>query len=108
MHYAYVDYQPLNTEISQHIDPEDAKALDVFLPANAEERRTLADIIFEKLQNVEEGDDAASVVSGRKPRGSVPSQRSTFTLTATPESKGLDPTAGLDPKVVAVYTKLVP
>ena len=32
---------------------------------------------------------------------------STFTLTASPESKGLDPTAGLDPKVVAVYTKLV-
>lgn len=33
--------------------------------------------------------------------------RSIFTLTGVPESKGPDPTAGLDPKVVAVYTKLV-
>jgi hypothetical protein len=33
--------------------------------------------------------------------------RSVFTLIGVPESKGLDPTAGLDPKVVAVYTKLV-
>ncbi len=65
------------SQILQHIDPEDANALDVFLPANAEERRTLADIIFEKLQNAEEGDDAVSAVNGRpgrEPRGIAPSE----------------------------------
>ena len=65
------------SQFLQHIDPEDANALDVFLPANAEERRTLADIIFEKLQNAEEGDDAVSAVNarpGRDTRGIVPSE----------------------------------
>ena len=63
------------SQILQHIDPEDANALDVFLPANAEERRTLADIIFEKLQNAEEGDDAVvNARSGREPRGIAPSE----------------------------------
>jgi hypothetical protein len=66
----------LKDELLQHIDPEDANALDVFLPANVEERRTLADIIFEKLQTAEKGDDTASVVgarTGREPRGTAPS-----------------------------------
>ncbi len=31
------------------------KALDAMLPANAGERRTLADIIFSKLDNLESG-----------------------------------------------------
>ena len=31
------------------------KALDAMLPANAGERRTLADIIFAKLDNLESG-----------------------------------------------------
>ena len=31
------------------------KALDAMLPANAGERRTLADIIFSKLDNIESG-----------------------------------------------------
>jgi hypothetical protein len=40
-------------------------------------------------------------------RGSAPSQPINFYTDSDPESKGLDPTAGLDPKVVAVYTKSV-
>ena len=36
------------------------KALDAMLPANAGERRTLADIIFSKLDNLESGQTASA------------------------------------------------
>lgn len=39
----------------QEVDEDDMKALDAMLPANAGERRTLADIIFSKLDNLEAG-----------------------------------------------------
>ena len=42
------------------------KALDALLPANAGERRTLADIIFSKLDNLESG---KPVVSQEKQHG---------------------------------------
>ena len=42
------------------------KALDAMLPANAGERRTLADIIFSKLDNLEAGKPD---VSHEKQRG---------------------------------------
>jgi hypothetical protein len=65
------------------------KTLDTLLPANSSERRTLADIIFAKLDSGEVGDAAVvqkvSQVNHEKP----------------------DPALGLNPKVVEVYTKCV-
>ncbi|OJT13181.1 Bystin [Trametes pubescens] len=70
------------------VDEDDMRALDALLPANAGERRTLADIIFSKLDNLEGGnadaDDEKHHDSDRAP----------------------DPAAGLDPKVVEVYSKV--
>ena len=65
------------------------KTLDALLPANSGERRTLADIIFAKLDSGEIGD--AAVVQ-KVPQGNQ----------AQP-----DPALGLNPKVVEVYTKCV-
>lgn len=45
----------------QEVDEDDMKALDALLPANAGERRTLADIIFSKLDNLESGKASAEV-----------------------------------------------
>ncbi len=80
------------------------KALDAMLPANAGERRTLADIIFSKLDNLEAG----------KPDAGLENRRGTLNLYtflthdvdnfADPD-RVPDPAAGLDPKVVEVYTK---
>ncbi|KAI0363716.1 cell adhesion protein byn-1 [Pilatotrama ljubarskyi] len=69
------------------VDEDDMKALDALLPANAGERRTLADIIFSKLDNLESGQSA--VTQEKQHRDRAP-----------------DPAAGLDPKVVEVYTKV--
>ena len=41
--------------MSQEVDEGDLKTLDALLPSNAGERRTLADIIFSKLENIENG-----------------------------------------------------
>nr|VWP00676.1 Chitinase [Ganoderma boninense] len=70
------------------VDEDDMKALDAMLPANAGERRTLADIIFSKLDNLEAGKSDAAPQKRHDP-DRVP-----------------DPAAGLDPKVVDVYTKV--
>jgi essential nuclear protein 1 len=65
------------------------KTLDALLPANSGERRTLADIIFAKLDSSEVGDAAVvrrvSQIDHERP----------------------DPALGLNPKVVEVYTKCV-
>ncbi|KAI8985004.1 cell adhesion protein byn-1 [Trametes punicea] len=70
------------------VDEDDMKALDALLPANAGERRTLADIIFSKLDNLESGKPVV-VQERQHDRDRAP-----------------DPAAGLDPKVVDVYTKV--
>ncbi|KAG8816684.1 snoRNA-binding rRNA-processing protein [Serendipita sp. 399] len=87
---------PSDEEVYEEIDidEEDLNALDKFLPSDVTERKTLADIIFEKLQEAENGEQEPQV---RFEKGTRP----------PPDSfKPLDPTAGLDPKVVEVYTKL--
>lgn len=65
------------------------KTLDALLPTNSGERRTLADIIFAKLDSSKVTDAAVvqkiSMESHEKP----------------------DPALGLNPKVVEVYTKCV-
>lgn len=45
--------------VLQEIDSGDMQTLDAMLPANALERKTLADIIFSKLENGETGNAAA-------------------------------------------------
>ncbi|KAI0632996.1 cell adhesion protein byn-1 [Trametes polyzona] len=75
-------------ERCQEVDEDDMKALDALLPANAGERRTLADIIFSKLDNLESGKPDTNEEKQRDP------------------DRAPDPAAGLDPKVVDVYTKV--
>ncbi|TFK56029.1 Bystin-domain-containing protein [Heliocybe sulcata] len=69
------------------IDSGDLQTLDTLLPPNAGERRTLADIIFSKL----EGGITETVKIKYRPEDS---------------DRPPDPTAGLDPKIVEVYTKI--
>ncbi|EGO27199.1 hypothetical protein SERLADRAFT_446425 [Serpula lacrymans var. lacrymans S7.9] len=69
------------------IDAGDMEALDAMLPANAGERKTLADIIFAKLESGESG--GAAVIQKIHQDKDRP-----------------DPALGLDPKVVEAYTKV--
>ncbi|CAK5276085.1 unnamed protein product [Mycena citricolor] len=69
------------------IDEEDLQTLDALHPHNAGERRTLADIIFAKLESGET-DNAAVIKKVSQDRDRP------------------DPTLGLDPKVVESYEKL--
>ncbi|KAG5645745.1 hypothetical protein DXG03_005282 [Asterophora parasitica] len=69
------------------IDAGDMDTLDALLPSNAGERRTLADIIFSKIQEGESGN--AAVIQKAQQNPDKP-----------------DPSLGLDPKVVEAYTKL--
>ncbi|KZV85656.1 Bystin-domain-containing protein, partial [Exidia glandulosa HHB12029] len=71
------------------IDEADMHALDALIPSNSGERRTLADMILNKLDEAENGaaddDDAMSI----KDPDAAP-----------------DPSEGLDPKVVEAYTRI--
>ncbi|THH33809.1 hypothetical protein EUX98_g468 [Antrodiella citrinella] len=70
------------------LDEADLKTLDTLLPANAGERKTLADIIFAKLEDAE-------------------AQKSTvIEKTHQDPNKAPDPTLGLNPKVVELYEKV--
>ncbi|KAJ4000521.1 Bystin-domain-containing protein [Lentinula boryana] len=69
------------------IDSGDMEALDTFLPHNSGERKTLADIIFAKLDSNAHQNPA--VIQKIQQDRSKP-----------------DPALGLDPKVVEAYTKL--
>lgn len=46
----------------QEVDEGDLRTLDALLPANAGERRTLADIIFAKLESGETEEQEAAVI----------------------------------------------
>ncbi|PCH41601.1 cell adhesion protein byn-1 [Wolfiporia cocos MD-104 SS10] len=70
------------------VDEGDMKTLDALLPANAGERRTLADIIFAKLDEVESGKTTVIRTAERDP------------------NRAPDPAAGLNPKVVEMYRKV--
>jgi hypothetical protein len=64
----------------QEIDSGDLETLDALLPANAGERKTLADLIFAKLDNKEQ---------------------------TSIDRNAPDPAAGLNPQVVEAYSKFV-
>ncbi|KAG6918239.1 hypothetical protein DXG01_015832 [Tephrocybe rancida] len=69
------------------IDAGDMDTLDALLPSNSGERRTLADIIFSKIEEGERG--GAAVIQKVQQDREKP-----------------DPALGIDPKVVEAYTKL--
>ena len=64
----------------QEIDSGDLETLDALLPANAGERKTLADLIFAKLDSNEH---------------------------TSIDRSAPDPAAGLNPQVVEAYSKFV-
>ncbi|KAG6331256.1 hypothetical protein ID866_7831 [Astraeus odoratus] len=71
------------------IDSGDIQALDTLLPANTGERRTLADIIFSKLDQEKQTDDVAIVQRVQQDR------------------ERPDAALGLDPRLVESYSKQV-
>ncbi|KAF8897176.1 Bystin-domain-containing protein [Infundibulicybe gibba] len=77
-----------DVEQAFQIDSGDMETLDALLPPNAGERRTLADIIFAKLDG-SEADNTAVINKAQQVDRERP-----------------DPALGLDPKVVEAYTKL--
>ncbi|KAI0299724.1 Bystin-domain-containing protein [Multifurca ochricompacta] len=76
---------PSDDERELEIDESDIQALDALHSSNAAERKTLADIIFSKLESI----TGQAAGSKRSPGDEEPP----------------DPAEGLDPKVVEVYTK---
>ncbi|KAI6128421.1 Bystin-domain-containing protein [Pisolithus croceorrhizus] len=70
------------------LDSTDMQTLDTLLPANIGERRTLADVIFSKLESAKRPDGVA-VVQKVQQDGECP-----------------DPALGLDPRLVEAYSKL--
>ncbi|KAG9078516.1 snoRNA-binding rRNA-processing protein, partial [Ceratobasidium sp. 370] len=75
------------------IDPEDMTALDALMPSNVETRKTLADMIMEKLNAA---DASPEGIAAKKVR---------ISTTAEARREGPpNPAEGLNPKVVEVYT----
>ncbi|KAI6046463.1 Bystin-domain-containing protein [Pisolithus marmoratus] len=70
------------------LDSTDMQTLDTLLPANIGERRTLADVIFSKLE------------SGKQPDGVAVVQK------VQQDKQCPDPALGLDPRLVEAYSKL--
>ncbi|KAK7060146.1 hypothetical protein VNI00_000910 [Paramarasmius palmivorus] len=77
-----------NVEEVFEIDSGDLETLDQLLPHNSGERRTLADIIFAKIDEHEAAKNAAVIQKVQQDKDAP------------------DPALGLDPKVVEAYTKL--
>ncbi|KAJ3919856.1 Bystin-domain-containing protein [Lentinula edodes] len=78
------DDQREDAEEIFEIDPDDLETLDALLPHNIDERRTLADVIFSKLD-----ENVGAIQKVQQKDRSRP-----------------DPALGLDPMVVEMYTKL--
>ncbi|KAF8803750.1 cell adhesion protein byn-1 [Phlegmacium glaucopus] len=82
-----IEYDGEDIEEEFEIDAGDLETLDALLPANAGERKTLADLIFAKL-------DSKEVTSNA-------------TIQKVYQDRNApDPAAGLNPQVVEAYTKL--
>ncbi|KAG8765067.1 snoRNA-binding rRNA-processing protein [Ceratobasidium sp. 428] len=77
------------------IDPEDMTALDALMPPNVETRKTLADMIMEKLNAADASTDGAGV-----------KEVHISTAAETRRDGPPNPAEGLNPKVVEVYTKV--
>ncbi|QRV72652.1 Bystin [Ceratobasidium sp. AG-Ba] len=77
------------------IDPEDMTALDAFMPSSVETRKTLADMIMEKLN-----------AADASPEGARAKKVRVSTAAEAREDGPPNPAEGLNPKVVEVYTKV--
>ena len=53
--FSEFDRAVISFDFEQQVDPDDMKTMDALLPTNQVERRTLADMIFSKLGEVEAG-----------------------------------------------------
>lgn len=103
----FVSYHFSRKDVSlmvlQEIDEGDMETLDALHPHNAGERRTLADIIFAKLES---GETENAAVIKKVQQGS---HRLVFPsgqlLTRATDREKPDPALGLDPKVVTSYAK---
>ncbi|KAL0949800.1 hypothetical protein HGRIS_009837 [Hohenbuehelia grisea] len=82
------DEYPEEVEEIFEIDSGDMQTLDALLPSNATERRTLADIIFSKLEESNQNQNAAVIQKVHQDR------------------ERPDPALGLNPKVVETYEKV--
>ncbi|KAF7978307.1 hypothetical protein HWV62_909 [Athelia sp. TMB] len=81
-------YGDEDIEEVMEIDADDMDTLDALLPKNAGERKTLADIIFAKLESADTQSGAAII------------------KTAQQNGEHPDPALGLDPRVVEAYSKV--
>jgi essential nuclear protein 1 len=79
-------------------------ALDALLPKNAGERKTLADIIFAKLENGET-QGAAVIQKARQSQHLRCYIWPTTNVVSQLDGEHPNPSLGLDPKVVEAYTK---
>ncbi|KAH0839592.1 Bystin-domain-containing protein [Lanmaoa asiatica] len=75
------------SHVEQQLDSADIHALDTLLPLNSGERRTLADVIFSKLESSKSGN--VTVIQKVQQDNEHP-----------------DPALGLDPRLVESYSKL--
>jgi essential nuclear protein 1 len=95
-------YAKLN--FSQELDSGDMDALDALLPKNAGERKTLADIIFAKLESGET--PGAAVIQKARQSQHLPCLIwPNINAYLRTDGDHPDPSIGLDPKVVEAYTK---
>jgi essential nuclear protein 1 len=81
------EYVDQDVEEEFEIDAADREALDALLPPNSGERKTLADIIFSKLD--ENSDQPQKIV-----------------INSEESHHNFDPAFGLDPRVVETFTKM--
>ncbi|KAG8694530.1 snoRNA-binding rRNA-processing protein [Ceratobasidium sp. 395] len=96
------------------IDPEDMTALDALMPPNVETRKTLADMIMEKLNAADASTDGTGakkvhISTVADTRRGLPSYlfRTEHCLIRVYGTDGPpNPAEGLNPKVVEVYTKV--
>lgn len=84
------------------------ETLDALLPANAGERKTLADLIFAKLDSKEEVTSNAAiqkVYQGEYLHFAKTSKVDINQIVTSIDRNAPDPAAGLNPQVVEAYTK---
>ena len=93
----------------QEIDAGDLETLDALLPANAGERKTLADLIFAKLDSKELTSNAAiqKVHHGEYFAKKNKSNTHLILIVTFIDGNAPDPAAGLNPQVVEAYSKFV-
>lgn len=91
----------------QEIDAGDLETLDALLPPNAGERKTLADLIFAKLDSKELTSNAAIQKVHHGEYFAKTSNTHLIQIVTFLDRNAPDPAAGLNPQVVEAYSKFV-